>query len=349
MPVEEAVAAPPLRAPDRRAVGAGVLFAGTLLLFLVWSNTFLAFEVLLAPAHGNAPMRWQDLAVARFVPVTVVCAVWCFGWKRRESLDVLRRHPVRLVASGLLVAPGYGGFMYYGISHRVSGPVASLLTTLTPLYLLALGALAFGERIGRRSWIGLTLGFAGVALVATARTGEVAPTDVFVLALAQVCWSVYSVLTKPMTKEVSPLVWTYLVLVVGGLPLLCLSPFVGGPAMLALDATGWALLLYLSLAATVLGNALWTWLLRHLPASTTGLTVFLNPPLTTASKWVLASVFPLAFAFSIRPQEWAGGALALTGVAIAVLRPPPHRAAAASATARSNAAGSSPNGPGSLR
>jgi drug/metabolite transporter (DMT)-like permease len=308
-------------------VGRGVLLGATLLLFLVWSNTFLAFEVLLAPATGTAPMRWWDLVVARFVPVTVVCAAWCFAVRRRESLEVLRRHPLRLVVCGLLVAPGYGAFMYYGIAHRVSGPVASLLTTFTPLYLMVWGAVALRERVGVRQAAGLVLGFSGVALVATARTGEgVRPWDVAVLALAQVCWSAYSVLTKPMMRTVSPLVWTYLVLVVGGLPLLLVSPVVGGEAMLALDARGWALLLYLSLVATVLGNALWSWLLRHLPASTTGLTIFLNPPLTTASKWVLSTAFPLAFAFSIKPQEWVGGALALTGVALAVLTPRRPRA-----------------------
>jgi drug/metabolite transporter (DMT)-like permease len=310
----------PSPSEPRSGVSRLLVFGATLVLFLVWSNTFLAFEVLLAPARGPAPMGWFDLVVARFVPVTVVCGVWCLAFRRRQSVAVLRRHPGRLVVCGLLVGLGYGCFMYYGISRRVSGPVASLLTTLSPLYLMLLGALLFGERIGRRQVAGLLLGFSGVVLVATAKEDQgVRALDVAVLALAQVCWSVYSVLTKPMMREVPTLLWTYLVLVVGGVPLLLLAPFAGGPAMLSLDATGWALLLYLALGATVLGNALWSWLLRHLPASTTGLTIFLNPPLTTASKWILASAFPLSFTFAIESQEWLGGALAMTGVALAVL------------------------------
>jgi O-acetylserine/cysteine efflux transporter len=302
------------------SVGRAVLFAATLGLFLVWSNTFLAFEVLLAPATGAAPLTWLDLTVARFVPATILCAVWCFGFRRRESMEILRRHPVRLAVAGLLVGPGYGGFMYWGIAQRVSGPVASLLTTCTPLYLTLLGPLLLCERIGRRQAAGLLLGFTGILVVATARTNEgVRPWDVGVMALAHLCWSIYTVLTKPVTRTSSPLVWTYLVIVAGGLFLAPLLPFHGGRAMAALDARGWALLLYLSVVATILGNAMWTWLLRHLPASAVGLTIFLNPPLTTASKWVLAAFFPLTFAFTIRPQEWLGGALALTGVAIALL------------------------------
>ena len=77
-------------------------------------------------------------------------------------------------------------------------------------------------------------------------------------------------------------------------------------------------MLYLSVPCTVLGYALWTWLLRHLPASTVGFTVFLNPPLTSVSKLMLATLFPATFLFTILPQEWAGGALTLLGMGIAV-------------------------------
>jgi hypothetical protein len=62
-----------------------VLVVATLALFLVWSHTFLAFEVLLAPARGDAPLAWLDLVVARLVPVAVVCAAWCFGARRAAS------------------------------------------------------------------------------------------------------------------------------------------------------------------------------------------------------------------------------------------------------------------------
>ena len=274
-------------------------------------------------------MSWLDLVVARFVPVVIVCAAWCFGFRRKESVAILRRHPRRLVLCGLLAVPVYNGVIYYGVAHHVSGPVTSLLTTMSPLYLVLLGAWTLGERIGQRQIAGLLLGLAGIGLVATAKEESCSyGWTVAMLALAPLAWSGYSAMTKPVTRTVSPLLWTYLVLVVGGLPLLFLLPFFGGAAMLALDATGWALLLYLSLAATVFGNAVWSWLLRHLPASTTGLTVFLNPPLTATSKCLLSIAFPAAFSFSISGQEWLGGALALAGVALALFAKQPKREAA---------------------
>jgi hypothetical protein len=52
-----------------------------------------------------------------------------------------------------------------------------------------------------------------------------------------------------------------------------------------------------------------------------GFTVFLNPPLTALSKLTLAALVPAVFVFQIEPQEWAGGLLALAGLAVAVWRP----------------------------
>jgi drug/metabolite transporter (DMT)-like permease len=113
-------------------------------------------------------------------------------------------------------------------------------------------------------------------------------------------------------------VWAYLCTATGGL---AVTPLLAGRAWQQwahLDLHGWAALLYLSVPCTVLGFALWTWLLRHLPASTVGFTVFLNPPLTTTSKFLLATLFPATFAFAIGPREWIGGVITLCGLGLAV-------------------------------
>ena len=75
-----------------------------------------------------------------------------------------------------------------------------------------------------------------------------------------------------------------------------------------------------SAPCAVLGNAVWTWLLRHLPASTVGFTVFLNPPLTTLSKWCLAALLPGVFVFSIAGREVVGAVVVLAGMWIALSR-----------------------------
>jgi drug/metabolite transporter (DMT)-like permease len=311
-----------MHAPPPRSL----LLAAALGLFLVWSNTFLAFEVLLAPRTGPAPLDWFGLTVARYVPVAVVGAAWCGLVRRRESIALVREHPWRLLAGGALVVPLYNTFMYQGMQARVAGPIASLVTSLAPLYLVVLGTAFLGERLTARKVAGLALGLGGVVAVATAKTASGAHWGrVAEVALAPLSWSIYSALTKPVLRRHSAIVWTYMTLVAGTLLVLPAIPFLGAPDVAALDAKALWLLAYLAFAATVLANAVWSWILRHLPASTAGLTVFLNPPLTLVSKFGVAAVFPASFAVTITGQEWAGGAVMLAGVALAVL---PGRAAA---------------------
>jgi drug/metabolite transporter (DMT)-like permease len=189
------------------------------------------------------------------------------------------------------------------------------------MLVLVLAALFLGERVTRRRLVGFAIAFVGMVLISLAKQGTGAaayPILVAITALAPLCWSVYSVISKPLAGQVPPIVWTYLTITVGGLMTFAAVPTSAWARVAALDGRGWGGVLYLSVPCTVLGYALWNWLLRFLPASTVGFTVFLNPPLTTASKWILAAALPATFAFTIGPMEWIGGAVTLTGLAIAV-------------------------------
>ena len=112
----------------------------TLLLFVVWSNSFIAMSYLLGAETGSARFDWVSLAGARFVPAAAICAVWCFGFRRLESVAILRGHWRRLLPCGVLVVPAYNLAIHYGQERGVPAPVASLTTTLVPLFVLALAA-----------------------------------------------------------------------------------------------------------------------------------------------------------------------------------------------------------------
>jgi len=297
------------------------LAATALLLFVVWSNSFVAIGYLLGSDAAPARLDWVSLTAARFLPASLICGAYCIVARRREALAVLRGHWQRLLLGGLLAVPGYNFALYYGQQHGVPAPVASLTTTLVPLFVLVLAALFLAERTTRRRLLGFAVALVGMVLISLAKQGGDAaayPLLIAITALAPLCWSIYSVISKPMAGEVSPIVWTYLTIVIGGLLILPLMPASVWGEVAALDAHGWGAVLYLAVPCTVLGYALWNWLLRFLPASTVGFTVFLNPPLTTASKFVLATWLPATFAFTILPLEWVGGAVTLTGLGIAV-------------------------------
>lgn len=321
-------AMPGVRSPDHlrptpdRAPRTWPYVLGALALFAVWSNSFVAASYLLGSEGAPARFGWAGLAVARFVPVAPVCLAYCLLFRRRESLAILRRHPVRLALGGLLAVPGYNFALYFGQQHGVPPPVASLTTALLPLFVMLLAAALLGERLTRRRAAAFGIALSGLVVIALSKGDPRAAAGyglvLGITALAPLAWSLFTILSKPVTAAVSPVVWTYLTIGAGSLPLLALLPWAGGAELVALPAAGWAALLYLSLLCTLGGYAVWTWLLRHLPASTVGFTVFLNPPLTTVSKLVLALAFPAVFVWQTDPLEWLGGGLALAGLALAI-------------------------------
>jgi drug/metabolite transporter (DMT)-like permease len=311
-------------AGERTEPASATLAAATVGLFLVWSNSFVANGYLLGAEDGVRRVDWLSLTALRFTIAGVPAGAWCLLARRREALAALRTEGAALLLCGLLGAPLYNFALASAQQNNLPAPIASLTTALAPLFILVLSALFLGEHLTGRRVVGFLLAAAGLATIAGARRGDgTAPYGLWVAVavLAPLCWSVYSVISKPRMRRLSPLLWTYMAIAVAGAccaPLLLLER-VRGDA-LSLDGRGWAAVLYLALPCTVGGFALWTWLLRHLPASTVGFTVFLNPPLTTASKAVLAVLAPATFAFTITGREWLGGGLALGGLAVALGR-----------------------------
>lgn len=310
-------------------------------LFLVWSNSFVAASYLLGGERPAAQFDWLSLSAARFSPLVPLCLVYCLGFRRRPCLALLRRHPVRLLASGLLAVPAYNLALYYGQQHGVPPPVAALTSALTPLLLLVFAAVSLGERLTLRRIAAFAIALAGLFTISLSRGGFAGlPTFGVLLAItamAPVSWSTYTVLSKaavgarqlsqlsvvtePAATErvvASPLDWTYLTMGIGSLPLLALLPFHGGRELLALSPGGWLALFHLSVLSAFLGYAVWSWLLRHLPASTVAFFVFLNPPLTLISKLLLSLALPSYFLWHLNRLELLGSALALAGLAIAI-------------------------------
>lgn len=290
-------------------------------LFLIWSNSFAANEYLLAGSARR--FDWQGLTVARYVLAAAVCWLYCLGWRRRETLALLRRYPWRLLVCGALAVPSYNFCLAWGQQQGMPASLASVTTTLAPLFIMVLATIFLSERPPAALWLGLVVAGLGMAVIGSADRAAPAGSYSWAVAIsagAPLSWALFSVISKPMTDRVSPLLWTYLSVALGGL---MVAPLTLGPAgrqWAELDGAGWVALGYLALPCTVVGYAIWTGLLRHLPATVVGLTVFLNPPLATVSKAALARLLPETFVFAISPREWLGAAIVLTGLSVGLGR-----------------------------
>jgi len=80
---------------------------------------------------------------------------------------------LHIAVSGVLVHAIYLGGVFIAIKHGLPAGVTALVVGMQPL-LTAAAAGWLGEKVSRRQWTGLALGFVGVGLVVSGKFGEAA-------------------------------------------------------------------------------------------------------------------------------------------------------------------------------
>lgn len=293
----------------------------TLVLFLIWSNSFIALDELLGRGTGAGPLRWWELVMVRFGLVAVCMAAWLLAARARATLALIRRAWPRLLVIAVLTVPGYNFFLLFAQENGVPPAIASLVTAAVPLFMMILGGLFLGERVGLLKITAFAVAAVGMACIAVSKQLGPASFAYPLLVLcalgAPLCWSIYSTVLKPMLRTESPILVLFTCVAAAGLPLLaCIDASLwarlGGRGEGGFGLTEWAYLLYLVGPCTLFGFPVWNWLVKHMSASAVGFTVFLNPPFTFASAYLLQGVPPL-------PLEVVGAAIVLIGVGIVVV------------------------------
>jgi drug/metabolite transporter (DMT)-like permease len=227
--------------------------------------------------HG---VEARDIAILRYA---IAAPGFLLVLARARGLPGLTRgDAVRVAAAGLLVVVGYHLCLNVGESHTTSG-VAALIVALAPGLTLILSALVGLDAIGPRQVAGLTIAFAGVAVVVVAGTGESlslesAEGPLIVLG-APLAFALYNVVLKPLLGRHDLLALTAassLIGTVGLLPFVRTSTADGVVDVSAGDA---ARLLYLGLLATLVGYILWNAGLRGLGPTRAVSYTYAIPPL----------------------------------------------------------------------
>jgi len=149
-----------------------------LLFVALWSTGFIGAKYGLPDA---GPLGFLSLRYA-----AVLLLMGGIAWLGKAPWPAEKRSWLHIGVSGLLVHGVYLGGVFTAIAHGLPAGVTALVVGLQPL-LTALGAGALlGERVRPTQWLGLVLGFAGVALVVTQKVlvgGSVAVTGMLLPAL----------------------------------------------------------------------------------------------------------------------------------------------------------------------
>ncbi len=277
------------------------------LFVVLWSTGFIGAKFGLPYAE---PLTFL---VARYV--LVIACMLVLALAMRAPWPHSARDALHIGVTGVLVQALYLGGVFMSIHRGLPAGISALVVGMQPL-LTALGAgLLLGERVSRRQWLGLALGFAGVGLVVSSKIAvDGLPSSAlghmlvpaFAALLGITCGTLYQ-------KRYCPRFDLRTGAVLQFLPSLALTALLASQTeTMVIDWTGdfvfallW-LVLVLSLGAISLLNLL----IRSGSAINVASLFYLTPPTTALIAWAM-------FGETLSAPAVAGMALAVGGVWLA--------------------------------
>ena len=276
---------------------------------MLWASAFVAIR------HLGHDFSAGALSLGRLVVGAIALGTVAIsrGLPRPRGRDWLG-----LAVIGVLWFGVYNIALNQGERHVDAG-TAAMLIQISPVLIALLATLFLGERFTGWLGLGLLLAFSGVVLIGLSQPGGHNDLiGVLLCLLSALVYSISLVVQKPLVSHLSAIHITWLACTIGAL--VCL-PFAGQLADNVSHASAsdiwWVV--YLGLFPTAIAFTTYAFALRHMTASSLGITTYLVPPLTIFMSWLFLGEAPPTMAY-------AGGALALVGVAVARRKPHAPRA-----------------------
>ncbi len=288
--------------PQAESAAAIVAIGVTMVL---WASAFVGIRHL---GHDFSP---GALALGRLL-VGSVCLAAVALW--RPWVTPTRGEWLSMALIGVLWFGIYNVALNAG-ERTVDAGTAAMLLQVSPVLIAVLAAIFLGDRFTPYLATGLALAFTGVVLIGFSHPGG-RSASLIGAALCVLCAVVYSVsviLQKPLMARLPAAQVTWVACVVGAICCLPWLPALLGDLRSAPAASiGW--LVYLGAFPTAIAFTTYAYALRHMPASRLGVTTYIVPPIAIFLGWLLLGEVP-------PPLAYAGGALALIGVAVARHKP----------------------------
>ncbi|WP_235945877.1 DMT family transporter [Saccharibacillus alkalitolerans] len=227
---------------------------------------------------------------------------------------------------GLLNVGAYYGLQTIGIGYLPAG-LFSTLIFLQPILLGIFSWLWLGETLNRFKIIGLTLGFAGVAVISLGSLqGHLSPLGIVLALLSSLCWALGTIYMKKQGPRLDS-TWAVTVqLLIGGAALLLFGSGTESWSAIDWNAEFVAILLFISVFVIAGGWWIYFLLIEAGEVSTVGAYTFLIP--------VLSNVFSIALIGEKATATLLIGLLMIAGSIVLVNRRMP-RAAPAPLSAKS--------------
>lgn len=266
---------------------------------LLWAAAFAGIR---AGLESYGP---GEVALLRFGTASLTLLL--YATVTRMSLPARRDLPMIALA-------GFLGISIYHVTLNigevtVTAGAAALIIATVPIFTALLSKFVLREHITRWGWTGITVSFAGVALI-TFGEGEALgfePGAALIL-VAALAAAVYMVVAKPVLRRYRAIDFTSYMIWAGTIPLLVYAPGLVDQWGSATPSATWAVV-FLGVFPGAVSYVLWGHALSRMPASV--LAPFLNfQPINAAIiAWFWLGEIPSILAI-------VGGAISLVGVAI---------------------------------
>ena len=225
-------------------------------------------------------------------------------WPKREDWP-------RFIACALIGHTLHIGIVFWGISLSTAFSSAVVLTS-QPLFTLLILLVLGDERLRASQVAGTLVAFAGIAVFLSDKftRGVVhAGLGDLVLLVAAACFSLYTVLARPLVARYGPLIVLSYTLFLGAPPLLLLSaPSFFGADFGRLTPMVWVGLFWSIALSSVFGWLVWAWVNHVRGIARSAPLLYLPPPIAGLVAWLtLNEQFTLL--------KIAGAAVTMAGVA----------------------------------
>ncbi|MEP7126698.1 MAG: drug/metabolite exporter YedA [Byssovorax sp.] len=286
-------AAPPEAPSPARWLIAAALIA----VYVIWGSTYLVMRVAL---ETIPPFM---MGGSRFL----IAGALLFAFLRlRGAPSPSRVEWIACAKVGVLLLVIGNGFVAYA-EQRVSSSVAAMVVATMPLWMALLSSFT-GQRPSRLEWIGLLLGFVGVALLQLSGQIDASPWMVITLLFAPVSWAAGSVWSKKLPLPKGPMA-TAAEMLIGGTSMLIVSLARGEHVVGAASARSIGALAFLIGFGSIVAFSAYGFLLRSTRPAIATSYAYVNP--------VVALVLGVALGGEhAGAMTWIAAAIILAGVVI---------------------------------
>lgn len=284
-------------------------------------SAFFALSLCIPVVWGLNYIVIKDALPAFASPLAFTALRWILAAGVLTALAGARREPVWVRRDDwgrvlLLAAVGNVGqqlTFIYGIRLTTAGHSA-LLMGLVPVMVASAAVVSGAERVDRRTWAGIVLSIAGLALLvrpgAAGLPAGAVWGDLLTLASAG-CWAVYTVRIRPLVLRYP----SSTVTVAGVLPATAVLVALGWPDLAAqswraVPWGAWGGLVYSGALAIAFNYAVWSVAVTRIGTARTSLLANLSPVIALAAAWVFLGE-------RLDAAQVLGAALVIVGIALA--------------------------------